>query len=74
MTKSRANWHAIVAIAAVVGAEFEGLKNETVQQLKAHTPVFWLCLLCAIMVAAGNQLISTKPSNQPYPEPQTPKT
>lgn len=63
MTKSKANCHVIVAIAAVVGAEFEGLKNETMAQLEAHTPVFWLCMVCAIIVAAYNQLISTKPSS-----------
>ena len=67
MKTSRANWHAIVAVFVVIGAEFAGLKDETSLQLSQHTWVYWLCLFCAIVVGAGNSLISTKPHDPAAP-------
>ena len=52
-------------MAVVVGAELEGLKGETYAQLAQHTVVFWLCLICAIIVGYGNSVISTKPQAGP---------
>lgn len=72
MTKSRANWHAIVALAIVTGAECAGLKDETAAQLALHGPFFWVCLVCAIVVGFGNSIISTKPSTSTPPN-ETPK-
>jgi hypothetical protein len=72
MTKSRANWHSLVAVAAVVGAELEGLKGETYQQLASHTIIFWVCLFCAIIVGYGNSVISTKPTEPAAPSNATP--
>lgn len=72
MTKAKANWHAIVAIFVVIGAEFGGLKDETSAQLASHTWVFWLCLFCAIIVGAGNSLISTKTEDGSANPPETP--
>ena len=59
--RSRARLHSYVAMAVVVGAELEGLKGETYAQLAQHTVVFWISLLCAIVVGYGNSVISTKP-------------
>lgn len=64
MTKSKANWHANVALAIVIGAECAGLKDETMIQLAQHGPFFWVCLICAIVVGYGNSVISTKPTTE----------
>lgn len=67
MTQSRANWHLIVAVAAVLGAEVEPLKDQTLAQvISTHGPFFWVSLLCAVIVGSANSILSTKQST---PEP-----
>lgn len=75
----KANWHGVVAAAIVIGAEFEGIKNETAAQLAAHTWVFWLVLVCAIVAGFGNSAIGTRSASVPaaIPSPdekQNPKS
>ena len=72
MTKSRANWHAIVALGVVVGAECSSLKDETWNQITQHGPFFWVCLVCAILVGFGNSILSTKTTSSDENQPASP--
>lgn len=59
-----AHWHSIVAMAIVIGAEAGGIKDETPAQLAAHTWVFWLILICAIIAAFGSTKIAQSSSTK----------
>lgn len=72
MTTSRANWHAIAAVSAVIIAECTGMKDETWQQVAAHGLFFWVCLLAAITFGLANSILSTKPGPGDPPITSTP--
>lgn len=59
MTSRKANLHAIVAVATVVGAEFAKLADDTPAQLAAHNWAYYVVLIAAIVVGISNSFAST---------------
>lgn len=63
---------AAVAIAAAMGAEFAALKDMPTAELAAKSWAFWVSLVSAVVVNAGNTILAalhpapeTKASDQP---------
>lgn len=80
MTSTKANIHAMVAVAAIIGAEFGKLADDTPVQMAAHNWAYYVVLVAAIIVGIGNSFASTSaPTSQdavtlsPPPSPPKPQ-
>lgn len=60
---------ALIALGSAVAGEFEGLKDDTREQLHSLTWVFWIVSLANIAVSAGNTIVASFHSP---PEPKQP--
>lgn len=64
---------ALVAVASAIGAEFAALKDLSPAELSGKTWVFWLVLLAAVVVNAGNTILAAlHPAPEPAPKPAEP--
>lgn len=60
---------AVVSIAAAIGAEFAPLKDMAPSNLSAKTWAFWVWMITAVIVNAGNTVYAAL---HPAPEPKQP--